>query len=179
MSGNSTRFGVEATDPAMALHAMLAVALIALFVLGVMLGQIVRHLGGRRPSTAVLSLVFLLLLTAALTGEYVRPAPAILVTAMAMGASNNVFTRKNEVSIGVTYMTGTLVRFGQGLAARLLGDRDRRWLPYFLLWAGLAAGAVLGAAAWRLCGLRALWIAVAFYPLPLLVMLRIERRACC
>lgn len=176
MSGNSTRLGVDSSG-AMAFPALLALSLIALFVVGVMLGQVVRQLGGQRPSSAVLCFVLLLLLTAALTAELHRSASAILVTAIAMGASNNAFTRNNEVSVGVTYMTGTLVRFGQGLAARLLGDRNRCWLPYFLLWAGLAAGAMLGASAWRLWGLRAIWAAVAVYPLPILVMLRLERRA--
>src|SRR3546814_16057259 len=33
-----------------------------------------------------------------------------------MGAENGVFLRDREVSIGVTYMTGTLVRVGQKLA---------------------------------------------------------------
>lgn len=177
MSGNSTRFGVASTSGATALPAMLAVSLIALFVLGVMLGQVVRHLNHRLPATAVLALVFLLLLAAALTAELHRPFAAVLITAIAMGASNNAFARRNEVSIGVTYMTGTLVRFGQGLAAWLLGDRGRVWFPYLLLWAGLAAGATLGAAAYRHWGLHALWIAVGFYPLPMLVMLRLERRA--
>ena len=33
---------------------------------------------------------------------------------LAMGALNNVFRRNGEVAIGITYMTGALVRFGQG-----------------------------------------------------------------
>src|SRR3546814_9729783 len=40
----------------------------------------------------------------------------LLLLAAAMGAENGVFLRDREVSIGVTYMTGTLVRVGQKLA---------------------------------------------------------------
>ena len=176
MSGNSTRFSVEATNPAAWHSALLAFALLALFVLGVMLGQAVRFLRPRLPSTAVLSLVSALLLAAAIAVEQQQTTLAVLLMATAMGASNNAFMRGNEVSIGVTYMTGTLVRFGQNLAARLLGDRSRRWFPYLLLWSGLLAGAVTGAFCWRHWGLHALWIAVGCYPLLTLAMRGIERR---
>ncbi len=176
MSGNSTRFGVEAGDHASWQPALLAFAIIALFVLGVMLGQTVRRLRSRLPSTAVLVLVSAMLLAAAIAVELGQPTLAVLLAASAMGASNNAFMRRDEVSIGVTYMTGTLVRFGQNLAARLLGDRNRRWFPYLLLWSGLLAGAVLGAVCWRLWGLHALWIAAGCYPLMALAMLGVERR---
>lgn len=52
-----------------------------------------------------------------------------------------------EVTIGVTYFTGTLVRFGQKLAsAALMGDGPRwDWVPHVLLWAGFVAGVTAGA----------------------------------
>lgn len=176
MSGNSTRLGVDTTIASSGHTAMLAMVLILLFVVGVMLGQILRHLRARLPSTSVLMLVCLLLSLAAFTAELGKPVAAMLVVAIAMGASNNIFTRKNEVSIGVTYMTGTLVRFGQGLAGWLMGDRDRHWLPYLALWAGLVVGAMLGATAYRHLDLRAIWVAVALCPVLTLVMYRQEQR---
>ena len=45
----------------------------------------------------------------------------LAASALAMGMANNVFTKDGEVTVGVTYMTGALVRFGQGLAARMSG----------------------------------------------------------
>ncbi|OBX19973.1 hypothetical protein A9995_05385 [Erythrobacter sp. QSSC1-22B] len=41
-------------------------------------------------------------------------------------------------------MTGALVKFGQGLAARFAGDARPATRGYGLLWGTLAAGAALG-----------------------------------
>src|SRR3546814_13016718 len=58
----------------------------------------------------------------------------LLLLAAAMGAENGVFLRDREVSIGVTYMTGTLVRVGQKLAGSVLGrGRPVAWATYLLL----------------------------------------------
>ena len=77
-----------------------------------------------------------------------------------MGAMNGVFAADGEVSVGVTYMTGSLVKLGQRLAAALIGERDRwDWLPYLALWSGFVAGAVMGAGAYLRLGMGALWVA--------------------
>jgi uncharacterized membrane protein YoaK (UPF0700 family) len=89
------------------------------------------------------------------------PRLAALLMAAAMGAENAVFTRDGEVSIGLTYVTGALVKLGQNLTQALLGGPRWDWLPYLLLWSGLVAGAVAGAATHATLGLAALWPAVA------------------
>jgi uncharacterized membrane protein YoaK (UPF0700 family) len=66
------------------------------------------------------------------------------VMAMALGSANAIFQRDGEVTIGVTYMTGTLVKFGQRIASTLMGGAAFAWLPYLLLWLGLVGGAFLG-----------------------------------
>lgn len=154
MSGNSTKLGVGlggGDQPALA-----AGGLIACFVAGAAIGSLLAAWAGRRRKPAVLALVTLLLsVAAALDGSLM----AIGAMTLAMGAVNAVFQRNGEVSIGVTYMTGTLVKLGQRLAALLLG-RDRwGWVPYLMLWAGLMAGAVAGAALYPRLGMAALWIA--------------------
>ena len=88
-------------------------------------------------------------------------ALAVAALALAMGAENAVFQRDGEVSIGVTYMTGALVRFGQKLATALTGGARFEWLPYLLLWAGLVFGAVLGALAFGAYGIGGVWFAMA------------------
>jgi uncharacterized membrane protein YoaK (UPF0700 family) len=62
-----------------------------------------------------------------------------------MGVLNNAFRRNGEVAVGLTYMTGALVRFGQGLAARLSGSALPGWTTSLVLWLSSAAGAMLGA----------------------------------
>src|SRR3546814_13773042 len=80
---------------------------------------------------------------------------------VAMGGANAIFQRDGEVSIGVTYMTGALVKLGQRLAAALVGGPRWQWAPYLALWGGLIAGAAAGALAYPRAGMASLWIAVA------------------
>ncbi len=160
MSGNSTRLavGIAAGLPAVA---ALAAALVACFVLGVMAGTLAAGRSGRRRGPVVLALVALLLALAALVGTHGSVTVAALLMAAAMGAENAVFEREGEVAIGLTYMTGTLVKLGQRATAALLGGDRWGWLPYLMLWAGLIAGAVAGALVHPQLGLGTLWIAAA------------------
>lgn len=154
MSGNSTRL---AADLASGTHAaVLAGGLIAAFVIGVMSGTLVGRFA-RRRRPVVIGLVTLLLALAATCGTAGWTVAAGLLMALAMGAENATFERDGEVSIGLTYMTGALVKFGQRLTGALLGGDRRGWQPYLLLWLGLVGGAVTGALAFGRLGLPALW----------------------
>src|SRR5689334_11424450 len=44
--------------------------------------------------------------------------------------------------LGLTYVTGALVKVGQLLAAAMTGGERWGWLPNLLLWAALVAGAL-------------------------------------
>ncbi|MBX3112012.1 MAG: DUF1275 domain-containing protein [Fimbriimonadaceae bacterium] len=144
MSGNSTRLGVKSAA-SQGLMVVLIFGVIALFVCGVIAGTLVSRFSGDRRKTAVLGLVVTFLLVAAVALSIGSTYVATAFMVMAMGAENSVFQRDGEVSIGVTYMTGTLVKMGQNLAAMLLGGSRTSWFPYFLLWVGLVSGATLGA----------------------------------
>jgi uncharacterized membrane protein YoaK (UPF0700 family) len=85
--------------------------------------------------------------------------PAVLAMTLAMGAENAVFDRDGAVDIGLTYMTGALVKLGQRLVVALRGGSAWRWATSLMLWAGLVSGAWLGALAHERLGLRALWLA--------------------
>ena len=159
MSGNSTRLavGLVRGTPPPAMTAML----IATFVLGVMAGSFTGHVARHDRPAAVLILVSLMLAAAASLGMAGLSFHAAVAMAFAMGAENTVFERDGEVQIGLTYMTGTLVKFGQRLTGALLGRERFAWTGYFLLWAGLVFGAVMGAVVYPRLGLHALWIASA------------------
>ena len=79
--------------------------------------------------------------------------------AAAMGAENSVFLRDGEVSIGLTYMTGTLVKFGQRLASAFMGGPRFAWAPYLMLWLGLIVGSVSGALTYAHFALSSIWFA--------------------
>lgn len=167
MSGNSTRFGVGVMETGSVTVALMPLAIIALFVIGVMMGKVVRRLGAKSPLATVLGFMLVLLALAAVLPQFSIHAFSIHAFSIplmifAMGAANNVFVREGEVVIGVTYMTGTLVKLGQRLAGAMLKETDSMWLPYLLLWGGLIAGAVSGAVAFSALGMGSLWIAAAF-----------------
>jgi uncharacterized membrane protein YoaK (UPF0700 family) len=175
MSGNTTRMGVELVQrPALALAPL---GLIACFLVGVIGGAVIgRRVGGHRKRV-LLGLVAALLGAGAGLLAVGLPILFLGVSAMAMGLANNVFVRDGEVTVGVTYMTGALVRFGQGLAARI----DRQPLTstrgYGLLWSALAAGAVVGGGLCLTAPLAAAGAAFGFALLLWGAALRIERAA--
>lgn len=158
MSGNSTRLavGLAGLTP----EALIAARLIASFVVGVMLGTLVGAWLRPMRRAAVLVLVAGLLASAALL-DAVDIHVAMMFAAAAMGAENTTFERDGEVSIGLTYMTGTLVKLGQRLAGVFLGGPKLAWAPYLLLWLGLVSGAVAGAMVLPVAGLAGLWAGVA------------------
>jgi len=155
MSGNTTRLGVGlATD---AHHALFAFGLIASFVLGAMAGAALGRLLRAQRAFAVLSMVAVVLLAAAGLASSGFVQFAIPLLAFAMGAENTVFAEDGEVRIGLTYMTGALVKLGKRLTAALFGEDRGGWAPYLLLWLALAVGAALGALSYRWFGVTALW----------------------
>ena len=167
MSGNSTRLAVGLIQNAA--YAALALSLIVAFVTGVSVGAFVGRTANARRGVAVLILVSFLLAAAATLASFGADRLAILMLAMAMGAENTVFAEDGEVRIGLTYMTGTLVKLGKGITTALLGGDRVGWAPYFLLWLGLVAGAALGATAYLQLGPQALWWAAGSMALLALV----------
>ena len=157
MSGNTTRLGVSLADGSN--DAALAGGLLLTFVAGVVLGSMTGQVFTTRRQPAVLMLVSLLLAGAATLSALGHPWLAAIAMALAMGAENAVFEIDGEVRIGLTYMTGTLVKLGQRITAALLGGDRFGWMPYLLLWMGLAAGGLAGALAYAQSGVGGLWIA--------------------
>ncbi|MGE8142454.1 YoaK family protein [Novosphingobium sp. NPDC080210] len=156
MSGNTTRLGVDlVANP----HTAVVPALLVLgFVVGVFGGALLAAKAGKQRKFAVLCLVAALLAGAAMAGRGAELELAMALLVLAMGALNNTFQRDGEVSVGLTYMTGALVRFAQGLAAKVLGNGGAGWESWLMLWLGLALGAVAGAFALLTWPAYALWL---------------------
>jgi uncharacterized membrane protein YoaK (UPF0700 family) len=157
MSGNSTRIGADAIGAGHA-PAMMTAGVIAAFVAGVAVGQ---AFGGTRDRTRrlrVLALVAASLALAATLPLLAGPYAVLLAAAFAMGATNTVFA-SSPLPVGLTYMTGTLVKLGQSLGQRLRGETAPPMAPYLVHWLALVGGAALGAGAFALWGFAALWVA--------------------
>jgi uncharacterized membrane protein YoaK (UPF0700 family) len=101
----------------------------------------------------------LLLVAAGLAHHFGQNALAIAAIVLAMRLENAVFQIDGGGGMGLTYVTGALVKVGQLLAAAVTGGPRWAWLPNLLLWAALVAGAVAGALAYSRFNLGAIWIA--------------------
>lgn len=156
MSGNSTRLAVGVASGVT--DALLPLFIIALFVGGVVMGTLVRHKARGSGGTRILIVVSVLLALAAVLAMVGLEWLAIVPIPIAMGAMNTIFQRDGEVSVGVTYMTGTLVKLGQRIAQAFTGGDRWAWASYLLLWTGLVIGAGCGALIYPYFGLTALWI---------------------
>src|SRR5271170_59660 len=155
MSGNSTQFAVALGRGRMT-EAGSVLWLIVLFVVGAAGGQMIAHFAGRRHLTCVLAVVAALLAVAAVFGT--APAPMVL----AMGALNASMHRAGNVAVSLTFVTGTLVKFGQGLGDFLTGRGSGwAWAAQALPWVGLIIGAVAAGAGYLRMGAEVIWIPVA------------------
>ncbi|MGO8770792.1 MAG: YoaK family protein [Mycobacterium sp.] len=70
-------------------------------------------------------------------------APIVLL-AFGNGALNTSFVKNGEVSVPLSYVTGTMVKMGQGIERHIAGGKASDWLGYFLLLASFVIGAAVG-----------------------------------
>jgi uncharacterized membrane protein YoaK (UPF0700 family) len=161
MSGNSTRMAIGITEATTL--GLAAATLIALFVAGVFINIVATaKITVAHRKVVAISCVAVFLLGAACCRWSGSDVPATGLLCVAMGASNTIFRRDGEVSIGVTYMTGTLVKLGHKLADAALGGSRTAWVPYFLLWLALVFGGILGAASYAWSPDASIGFAAAF-----------------
>jgi uncharacterized membrane protein YoaK (UPF0700 family) len=160
MSGNSTRMGVSLAAGQWR-PALEAFGLIALFVAGAAAGSLIVLGRGKHRQPWVLLAEGALLALAALCYALGLPNIAVSAIVIAMGLENAVFQVDGGGGLGLTYMTGALVKVGQLLAAALKGGPHFGWVPNFLLWAAMIVGAVLGGLAYHWINLGAIWFAAA------------------
>jgi uncharacterized membrane protein YoaK (UPF0700 family) len=158
MSGNSTRMGVALAEGqwASATHLL---GLIALFVTGAAAGSLIVLGHGVHRQPWVLLAEAALLAAGALANTFDLPDAAIAAIVLAMGLENAVFQIKGGAGLGLTYVTGALVKVGQLAAAALRGGDRWAWAPNLLLWAALVAGCVCGALVYHRINLSAIWFA--------------------
>ena len=155
MSGNSTQLAAALGQGNLAAAGAIG-KLVAFFVLGAAAGQMLAGFTGEWRMSWVLGGVAVLLTIAALLAT--APEPMVF----AMGALNASMHRAGNVPVSLTFVTGVLVRFGQGLGDFLTRrSRDLKWLAQAVPWLGVIAGAIIGSAAFMRIGEAVIWVPVA------------------
>jgi len=156
MSGNSTQLAVALGQGDVSEAGNIA-ELVALFVLGAAAGQVLAGFAGKWHLTCVLVGVAILLATAGVLAT--TPEPMVL----AMGVLNAAMHRAGNIPLSLTFVTGVLVRFGQGLGDFVTRrTRGWSWLVQAIPWIGMITGATLGGAAYLRIGEAAIWVPVCF-----------------
>lgn len=158
MSGNTTRLGIYASDADWAKVGE-AATLIALFVVGAGAGSLIVQSRGKYRQPVLLLVEAVLLGLAALAHKLGSPELAVAAIVIAMGLENAYFQADGGGGLGLTYVTGALVKVGQLMASALTGGPRWGWVPSLLLWGALAAGALVGGLAYSRINLDAIWYA--------------------
>ena len=160
MSGNSTRMGVSLAEGHWQ-KAAEALGLIVLFVIGAAVGSLIVLGRGVNRQPWVLLAEALLLAASALCYAFDLQNAAVAAIVLAMGLENAVFQIQGGGGLGLTYVTGALVKVGQLAAKALTGGARWAWAPNLLLWAALVMGSLCGALAYHWINLAAIWFAAA------------------
>jgi uncharacterized membrane protein YoaK (UPF0700 family) len=151
MSGNTTSLGVAVARED-ASRAWELAEVLGLFVAGVVGGSLLHRRAGTWGNTLLLLVIVNLLVLA-----YTLPTAAIEGLVLAMGVLNASVHQVGRVKVSLTFVTGTLVRFGAGLADWLSGQAPAQdWLWPVTLWLAFLAGALGGAAGLAHLGAEAL-----------------------
>lgn len=163
MSGNSTRFSVGMVEgaPYVGMVALLLLSFVAGVVMGSLIGRKHAQAHARRQGL-ILIIISLMLFAAPIIANLGFLLVALCIAAFCMGLENTLFEREGSVSFGLTYMTGALVKIGQGLATMFSGGAHWEWVPYLLLWFGLVSGAIIGALMFGIFGFSSLWLPAAY-----------------
>lgn len=143
MTGNTVLVGVSAGAGRWA-EAAARFAVVAAYVGGVLVARLLARPG--YAAAAVFAAAAAVLLAASLSQSGPGEA-AILLLALGMGLQNGAVRRFGGLSLNTTFLTGDLVQFVDGLAARLSGKpADARLLRLVpAMWLSYVLGALLGA----------------------------------
>ena len=143
MTGNTIFIGIEIATGKL-LAALFHAAIIAAFLLGVVVSRVILRTG-LTPPVALTAAAALLVVCG-----FVGTTVAALTLALAMGMQNSAANRFNGVALNTVFITGNLQKIGEGLVAWAWPPRDGAAKSdgvaiFAWVWFGYAAGAVLGA----------------------------------
>jgi len=149
MTGNSERLVLENIR---GLHGVATAAAlsIAAFVLGTVVATVARLYLWKKARHGATVLTMTAAVAAAtfditmVDESQELGAVPVLLLAFGLGALNTSISRRGEVVMPLSYMTGTLVKIGQGMTLHCAGVSKWSWVPHLTTYTGFMAGAAVG-----------------------------------
>ena len=144
MSGNTTRFGVSVAAFEWSATTRFG-SVIAVFCFGAFFGTLLAAWAGKWRLSALLIVGAALFAVGLIApeGSEAFPLHAYPVV-FALGIQNATLQDEGGRSLALTYVTGSVVRFGTGLANLVLHEPAPSFWLQAPLWGGLTAGAIIG-----------------------------------
>ncbi|MGO2746962.1 YoaK family protein [Microbacterium sp.] len=158
MSGNSTILGYAVATGHWSLAA-LSVTLIILFFIGCVVGASIARWAGSGGHRGVMVLIAVLALVAAIVANTASPQMGVMLIAVIGGLMSSALASNTDVKVGLTYVTGTVVKAAHQLVAGIGTAHPWAWLKTFGFWSVFAVGAALGGLAFHGLDTASLWIA--------------------
>jgi uncharacterized membrane protein YoaK (UPF0700 family) len=151
MSGNTTSLGRAVAQGDWTRVALLA-QIVGVFVAGAAAGEAMAIWTGRFKLPSVVLGAAVVLAIPPIAHNLAVPAMTF-----AMGGLNASMQKAGPLNVSVTFATGALVRFGQGLTRFVFGRGDGAgWIQQAVPWFGLLMGAIAATAAMGVIGMRTL-----------------------
>src|SRR5690606_38104288 len=107
----------------------------------------------------VMTSIAVVILAGTLVATMVSAPAGLVIIGVAAGLINSALAQQTNVHVGLTYVTGTLVKAAHQLIDGIGSDRPWAWTGPLGFWAVFAAGAAAGGLAYSGLGAPALWIA--------------------
>ncbi|GAA4405040.1 YoaK family protein [Tsukamurella soli] len=168
MTGNTERMVLENVKGRPHL-AVTAAATIVAFLIGVIVATLARLWLWRKARHGAT------VLTAASTvaawgadatiygGHPTLAVAPVLCLAFGLGALNTSISRRGEVVMPLSYVTGTLVKIGQGAALHVAGVRRWAWVAQVTTYAGFLIGAGVGGVGFAVFGVESSLLTLAVF----------------
>lgn len=159
MTGNTTIAALATATGEWEL-AVAPAALLVLFFLGCVLGAVVVRFSRRSAHRTLMIVIAALTLVSAVLANTVSQTVGVSLMAIVGGMTSSALASNSDVKVGLSYVTGTLVKSAHDLVSGIGSRHPWAWLRSIRFWFVFAVGALLGGLAYHALHLASMWIAL-------------------
>lgn len=171
MSGNTTILGFASAFGEWSVAGLTGL-LILLFFVGCAAGASLARWAGRLAHKLLLGSITAVTLIGAIVANTASPMTGVVLLALSGGMTTSALAVNTDVHVGLTYVTGTLVKAAHQLVEGIGTANPWSWLKTFRFWLVFGLGALIGGLAFHALELSSLWIAAGLASVSLLLPYR-------